>query len=151
MRALALGLLVLLATPAAAETVVATRTIRAQAILGPQDVAVVPGSLAGTLATVDEAIGMETRTILYAGRPIRAEDIGPPALIERNEIVPLVYRRGVLTITAEGRALARGGVGDWLRVMNLGSRTIVSGRVLADGSIEVGAPVPSGLTAENTR
>ena len=43
-----------------------------------------------------------------------------------------------LRILTEGRALARGGVGDVIRVMNLSSRTTVSGRIAADGSVHVG-------------
>ena len=37
----------------------------------------------------------------------------------------------------EGRALARAGAGDYVRVMNLASRATVMGRVLQDGQIEV--------------
>ena len=61
----------------------------------------------------------------------------PPARIERNEVVPLVYVQGALRIETEGRALARGGTGEYLRVMNLASRVTVTGRVTEDGRIEV--------------
>jgi flagella basal body P-ring formation protein FlgA len=75
---------------------------------------------------------------LYPGRPILENQVGPPALVERNQVVRMVFLRGGLAITAEGRALDRGGFGEAVRVMNLSSRQIVSGAVAADGSIEVG-------------
>ena len=70
--------------------------------------------------------------------PLRPEDLGAPALVERNQIVSLVYRSGGLVILADGRALARGAEGDVIRVMNLASKTTVSGRVGPDGRILVG-------------
>lgn len=52
-------------------------------------------------------------------------------------MVTLRYAANGLSIAAEGRALARGGEGDLLKVMNLSSRTIVTGRVAANGTIDV--------------
>jgi len=139
-RAVPLALLLAVIAPAlAAGTVVTTGTVPARSVLGPGDVTLVERSVAGALTDPAAAIGLEARVILYAGRPVRAGDLGPPALIERNRIVTLRYRRGGLTITAEARALARAGAGETVRVMNLGSRNIVSGRVLGDGSVLVGA------------
>lgn len=127
-----------LANPASADTVVATRTIRAQTLLTAADLAVVEGTHPGAITTIDEAIGLEARVMLYAGRPISRSDIGPAAIITRNQIVPLVYSQGGLSITAEGRALDRAAVGDFVRVMNLSSRTTVSGVVAPGGAIHVG-------------
>lgn len=128
----------LLAFPAQADTLIATRNVRAQAILAPGDVAVVAADVPGALTEPAQALGQEARVALYAGRPIRAGDVGPPALVDRNQIVPLSYSAGPLAIMTEGRALVRGGVGDVIRVMNLASRTTVSGRILPDGSVAVG-------------
>ena len=58
-------------------------------------------------------------------------------MVERNDIVTLVYARHGLQISAEGRALSRGGVGDNVRVMNLSSRTTITGLVQENGMIEV--------------
>jgi flagella basal body P-ring formation protein FlgA len=125
--------------PATAEVLVAARTVRAQAILTAADLKLVPGSHPGALTAIEEALGMETRVVLYAGRPVGANDIGPPAIVDRNQIVPLIYGAAGLVIATEARALGRGGVGDRLRVMNLGSRNVVTGTVCADGSVTVGA------------
>ena len=107
-----LVLLAILTSPAAAETLVASRTIRAQAIITAADLSVIEKTIPGALAIPEEALGFEARVVLYPGRPIRPEDIGPPAIVERNQIVTLYYRSGALTIAADARSLGRGGVGD---------------------------------------
>lgn len=134
-----LALLLLLPGLADAETVVAARTIRAQQILAPEDLRLVAGE--GAVADPADVIGLEARRTLYAGRPVSLDDLGPPAIVERNEIVPLAYSRGGLQILSEGRALARGGVGEVIRVMNLASRTTIQGRITAEGLVIVG-PAP---------
>jgi flagella basal body P-ring formation protein FlgA len=131
-----------LAAPALAETVLAARTIRAQAVIAPEDITIADVVVPGTLQASDTVVGMETRVVLYAGRPIRPGDIGPPAIIDRNAPVLIIFRQGGLTITAEGRALGRAGVGDTVRVMNLSSRNTVSGAVRPDGSVQVGGVIP---------
>lgn len=143
MRWLLLGLLV--GGPAWSQTaetlpqaLVATRTIRANTILAPEDLTHKAMDLPGTLIDPAEAIGLEARVTLYAGRPIHAADLMPPALVDRNQIITLTYETGGLTILTEGRALARGGDGEVIRVMNLTSRTTVFGRVASDGSVQVG-------------
>jgi flagellar basal body P-ring formation protein FlgA len=52
--------------------------------------------------------------------------------------VPLIYLSGGLAISTGGRALARGSEGDVIRIMNLASRTTVSGRIGPDGAVYVG-------------
>lgn len=117
--------------------VVAARTIPSGAVLGPSDLVMASTAWGAGLPSIDRAVGQETRVALYAGRPVRPEDIGPPTLVERNGLVLLRYHRGALLITAEGRALDRGSAGDWIRATNLVSRQTVTGRVSADGIIEV--------------
>ncbi len=148
MQRLAFLVALAIAPPATAETVLAARTIRAQAILAPGDVTLAAHEVPGTYVAIDEAVGLEARVVLYAGRPIRIEDLGPPAIVERNQIVTLIYRTGGLAIAAEGRALARAGIGDRLRVMNLASRQTVTGHVRTDGTVSVGPLSPSLLPQE---
>ncbi len=130
-------LLILLASAAPAETVVAARNIPARSLIGPGDLLLTGAETSGALTDPAAAIGMEARITLYAGRPVRPGDIGPPAIVERNQIVTLVFRRGGLQITAEGRALDRAGPGDVIRVMNLASRSNVMARISEDGGAHV--------------
>jgi len=137
MRGLLLCLLLSMATSALAEAVVPTRTIRAREIIDARDLTVNSVDISGAISQPQEIIGQEARVTLYAGRPIRPGDIGPPAVIGRNDIVSLVFSNGSLKIVTEGRALGRGAVGETIRAMNVGSRTAVTGVILANGSIEV--------------
>lgn len=127
-------LLIAGALPAAADTLLAARTIPAQSIISPSDLTQSTQIIPGTISDPALVIGMETRVALFAGRPIRQGDIGFPAVVDRNQIIPLLYQQGALRIATEGRALGRGGPGDLIRVMNLASRATVTARIGADGA-----------------
>lgn len=132
-----------LGLPALAETVVPKRTIRSQSIIYFNDLTHQTGTIPGTFSDAAKIDGLEARVTLYAGRPIRLGDVGPAALVERNAVVPILYVNGTLRLSAEGRALGRGAVGDRIRVMNLSSRTTVSGTITQDGTILVtGSTMP---------
>ena len=131
------AVLLLGAAPAAADIIVPARTIPPQSIIGPEDLALSEANVPGAVTDPSQAIGLEARVALYPGRPIRPQDLGPPAVIERNAIVPLIFMRGTLLITAEGRALDRAGPGELIRVMNTTSRTTVTARVGTDGAAYV--------------
>ncbi|QLQ20272.1 MAG: flagellar basal body P-ring formation protein FlgA [Exiguobacterium profundum] len=138
MRTLTLALIALLIpTGLAAESVVAARVIRARTVIAPEDLLLVDRDLPGALTLPQEAEGMEAKKTIYAYRPVRPEDLVPPAMIERNQTVVLVYTLGGLAIETEGRALDRAAVGDTLRVMNAGSRAVLTGVVAADGTVHI--------------
>ncbi|WP_298841136.1 flagellar basal body P-ring formation chaperone FlgA [uncultured Roseobacter sp.] len=130
-------LLVLSAGAAIADAVVATRTIRATAIITETDVKMIANDIAGSFDALHYVIGQEAKTTLYAGRPVRFSDVGPPALVARNQIVPLRFEASGLIIETEGRSLERGAVGDRVRIMNLASRKTLFGQVQDDGSVLV--------------
>lgn len=131
-------LVLTLPAPLEGQVLVVNRTLPAQTIVGPQDVSLQDGEVAGAHRAIDEVLGLETRVTLYPGRPVRLGDLGPAAVIERNEVVTLRYRSGALVIETDGRALDRAPVGKGVRVMNLGSRTVVTGRAVGPGVVEVG-------------
>ena len=131
-------LLLALAAPVSAESLVATRTIRAKSLVAAEDLALVSAELPGALSDPGLAVGLEARVAIYAGKPVRLGDLGPPTLVDRNQLVTLIFLSGGLAISTEGRALARGSEGDDIRVMNLGSRNTVTGRIGPDGAVYVG-------------
>ncbi|WP_164660574.1 flagellar basal body P-ring formation chaperone FlgA [Tropicibacter sp. Alg240-R139] len=137
MRLFAVALILAFGTPSLAEILVPARAIRAKEIIGAQDLVPKSADVPGAVSHADEVIGKEARVALYPGRPIRFSDIGPPAVVDRNDVVSLIFNRGGLTIIAEGRAMGRGATGEIIRVMNLTSRSTVTGRIRSDGSIEV--------------
>lgn len=129
-------LICLAAQPAMADVLVATRTLRPQTVVQATDVALREGTATGFTDPAD-IVGLETRVTIYEGRPVRPEDVGPPAVIERNQIVPLIYDSSILRIETEARSLARAGIGEEIRVLNLNSRNPVLGTVQSDGTVVV--------------
>ena len=125
------------AVPAGSETIVAARTIRANTVIMPTDVTISAVELPNGFGRVIDVVGQESRVVLYAGRPILVDDIGPPAVVTRNQIVRVQFLGAGLNISTEGRALERGAVGDRVRIMNLSSRATLFGQVQQDGSIQV--------------
>lgn len=121
----------------AAQTIVAAHGIRARSIINADDLVTLDQDTVGGITSVFDVIGQEARVNLYAGRAIRASDIGIPAILERNQLVIMIFKTSLLSISAEGRVLDRAGVGDLVRVMNLDSRLTVTGRVMQNGTIEV--------------
>lgn len=137
MKRLSVLLIFLMTHSAWAEILVPVRTIRAKELITADDLMFKTIEAPGAFKNPSEVVGQEARVALYAGRPVRPGDIGPPALIERNDLVKLIFRNGSLTIATEGRSLGRGAEGEYIRVMNLSSRTTVTGRISNDGSVEV--------------
>lgn len=122
---------------AVADTVTPTRTLRPGTLITAADLTLRDEVQPGMFDRISDVIGQEARVALYAGRPIPFDAIGAPAIVNRNQIVPLFFNTGGLSISTEGRALERGGVGDRVRVMNLSSRATLFGFVQQDGSIKV--------------
>lgn len=141
LAAVALGCASLLAAfapmSAFAAGVVATRAIPGGAVIGATDVMAAESTAPGGIVDVAEAIGQEARITIYPGAPVLAAHLRAPALVERNALVDMTFNRGVLSIRSSGRALDRGALGERVRVMNLESRSIVSGVVTAPGSVSV--------------
>lgn len=136
MRLLVALTCIAMSAPARADVIVSTRVIRPHEIIGPGDLLLREGDRVGDVS-LDALIGKEARIAIYPGRPISVSHVGPPAVIERNQIVPLTYARAGVEIVTEGRSLTRAGIGDYVRVMNLSSRSTVSGRVSATGRVMV--------------
>lgn len=124
------------ASHVSSQTLTPAHTLRPGHVLTAVDVVVAEGRR-GAFSDIDQVLGLEVRRTLYRGKPLQIGDIGAPALVERNEIVTLIYQTGTLSIATEGRALGRGGIGDKLRVLNLVSKNTVVGRVSDTGEITV--------------
>lgn len=138
MRVLLSILLISVPSLLSAQSLIANRAIPSRSVLSAQDVSVSNQEIAGAFRAIEDVVGLEAKVTIYPGRPIRLGDLGPPAIIERNDVVTLRFLSGGLSIETDGRALERAGVGDYLRVMNLSSRSTIRGRVTKSGVIEVG-------------
>lgn len=123
MKTLALLAVLLSGTPALAQDLIAARNLPARTVLSSEHIKQPASSMARAY------LGQELRVAIYAGRPIHPDDLRPPALINRNEKVEIIYEYEGLKITAEGRALARAAYGERIEVLNLSSKSKVTGKV----------------------
>ncbi len=121
-------------TTATAEELLASKIIRAGSILSATDI-VTPNNHEALRRAVD-IIGMETTRTLYKGQAIDTVTLRTPTLIKRNAIVQMEYIKGPMKISAEGRALDKGGLGDRVRVMNLTSKRIVTVVITGTDSVK---------------
>ncbi|MEC9196159.1 MAG: flagellar basal body P-ring formation chaperone FlgA [Pseudomonadota bacterium] len=132
--------LCLLAAPLHAEGLIAARTLPAKTRITAEDILNSEATLPGAITQRASVEGKEVVSTIYSGQPIYPAMLQDAALVERNQLVRLVYTAGGLAMQTDGRALDRGPEGALIRAMNLSSRTIVMGEVLKNGTISVGGP-----------
>ncbi|SMF67949.1 flagella basal body P-ring formation protein FlgA [Tistlia consotensis] len=92
-----------------------------------------------------DIIGLSPKRSLRAGEPVRAGDLRPPVLVERNSLVTMRLKAANMVLTAQGRALDDGGQGSVVRVVNLKSNTIVQATVAEAGVVDVGGTAQAAL------
>ena len=84
-----------------------------------------------------DLIGKEAKRALPQGATIATRDLQAAQLVKRGALVTMIVERGELRITAKGRALADGAVGQTVRVLNLQSNKTVEGVIDASGDVHV--------------
>jgi len=87
---------------------------------------------------LEQVMGKITRRTLIAGKPIALSAITAQLLIERGQQVRMVFNADTLSISSIGVALQPGSIGDVIRLRNIDSGVVVSGRVQEDGHVEIG-------------
>jgi flagella basal body P-ring formation protein FlgA len=105
-------------------------------------------SLAGSATSPADLIGLAARRAIRAGVPLSVSDFAPPNLVNRGEIVTVVYRKSGLLLTTRGKALENGAKDAAIPVVNLSSNRVLTAIVTDRGSVEVAATaVPAGKLA----
>ncbi|MEO9529149.1 flagellar basal body P-ring formation chaperone FlgA [Roseibium sp.] len=84
-----------------------------------------------------QLVGMVARRTLLPGQPIPVKSVEKPMLVRRGEPARLEFREQGLVIIMQVESLQNGGAGNFVRVRNIDSGLIVSGRVQEDGTIRV--------------
>jgi len=92
---------------------------------------------AGAIASTQDLIGKTPRRPLRAGQPFRPLDVETPIVVHRNDFVLIVLERPGLYLTAQGKALEDGGVGNLIKVMNVQSNRSIDAVVESDGQVSV--------------
>ncbi|MEW6632216.1 MAG: flagellar basal body P-ring formation chaperone FlgA [Pseudomonadota bacterium] len=113
-------------------------TVEAAAL---KQVTLIPGKHKpdGMATRIEELQGKVAKRTLLPGRYIPAAAIRDAWLVEQGASVQVYFTAGALTISASGVTLQPGAAGDLIKIRNIDSGKIISGTVMADGTIRVGA------------
>ena len=88
-------------------------------------------------ADLSAYVGKQLVRPAFAGRVIALSDLAAPDLVDRQSPVTVEFRRGALALSAPGRALSAGSLGEVVTVLIDGRRKPVRARVTGAGMVEV--------------
>jgi len=103
--------------------------------------------MSGVPTKINEVVGLQARRMLSAGQPFRGDDVKKPIVITKGETVTMQFIVPGVELTAMGRAMSEGGVGDTVTIQNPASYRMISGVVTAPGTVRATGPINS---ASNT-
>ena len=99
--------------------------------------------MSGVPTRIDEVKGMQTRRMLAAGQPFRADDVRRPIVITKGQTVTMQFIVPGVELTAMGRAMSEGGVGDTVTIQNPVSYRMISAIVIAPGTVRATGAITS--------
>lgn len=85
----------------------------------------------------EKLIGMTPRRMAVAGKPIRSNEVSAPLLVERGDVVTILYHTGPVQLTTEGKAMQNGSNGEIIRVVNTDSSRSIEARITGDRTVTV--------------
>ena len=123
--------------------------LRSGAVIGPSDLAWIelPSSRVplDVATSEDDLVGMSPRRVLGSDVPVRLGDLRPPVVVGRGQRVTMNVRYGVLSVTATGRSLEDGAMGQFIRVVNIDSNRTVEALVTGPNQVAVD---PAGMPTD---
>jgi len=90
-------------------------------------------SLEGVVTSPDDLTGREARRLLRSGEVVRADDVKKPVLITKGSTVTMSFEAPGITLTAVGKAVTEGGLGESIVVLNPVSYRQVTATVTGQG------------------
>jgi len=102
---------------------VVMKTVRADHV--PGDVATGPKDL----------IGLSPKRTLTPGKPVQMADVGPPVIVRKGALLTMTLTTERMQLTATGRALDSGSLGDVVRAMNVQSKLVVEAVVIGPNRV----------------
>ncbi len=100
----------------------------------------------GYATAPDQVIGMAAKRGIKAGTPIRLLDLQPPVLVRKGGLVTIILKQGNMSLTAQGKSLDNGALGDTVRIVNSQSKRTIEATV--DGPDRVSV-MPVGRSTAN--
>ncbi len=116
------------------------KRLEAGSIIGEADLdwtTVSDDRMEGVLASADQLIGRELRRDTDGGVSLRDRDVMPPRLVTRGSLVTMKIETPLMSVTAQGKALQDGKLGDVVRVTNTQSNRVIEGTVAGPGIVSI--------------
>ncbi|HWK94307.1 MAG TPA: flagellar basal body P-ring formation chaperone FlgA [Pseudolabrys sp.] len=131
---------------ATVETVTVTRSIDRGVVLKASDLTIERRPRAqvdrDTVVGIEHAVGLAVRNVVRPGQALRAADLTRPELVQRGQMVTLVFEAPGLTLTLRGKATESGAEGDTVSVLNEQSKRTIQGVVVGPGHVVVSTASP---------
>jgi flagellar basal body P-ring formation protein FlgA len=89
----------------------------------------------GTVTAMRDVVGMETRRSLRAGESLRQQDFRRPVIVTKGMLVTMTYEEPGVLLSATGRAITAGGLGETVTVQNPVSFRQVGAVVIGPGQV----------------
>lgn len=93
------------------------------------------GAMLGTVVAMNDAVGMQTRRVLRTGEMLRLEDLRRPVLVVKGSTVTMTFEVPGIVLTATGRAMSEGGLGENVTVQNPASYRQITAVVIGPGQV----------------
>jgi len=140
MRFCLLALALLLSYPAfgRVKVVVPSRDIARGMVIEQSDLTLANatgGVMSGIATDLDAVVGLETRRTLRAGETFRLSDLRRPVLVTKGATVTMTFEAPGIVLTATGRAMSEGGMGETVTIQNPVSFRQISGIVTGPGQV----------------
>lgn len=123
------------------ELPVATARLQAGSVLRDEDVhmarvhsSLVHGEVAHRIA---DAVGRQLKRSLVAGQAFAISDLTLPAMVEKGASVMMLLDSPGIALSAQGKALEAGAIGERIRVLNPVSRAVVEAEVIGADRVRV--------------
>lgn len=138
----------LVATPAMADgarVVVPAHDIMRGQTISDSDLTyqTISGDRPDAVTAIGELSGMQARRFLHAGEPVREDDVKKPVLVTKGSTVTMTFEEPGIALTATGKAMSEGGMGETVTVLNPISYRQISAIVTGAGQVQAASLAPT--------
>ncbi len=81
--------------------------------------------------------GFAARRAMRAGDAVRMGDVQRPLIVKKGDLVTIVFEADGISLSARGRAMANGALGDVIQVVNVQSHRTIDAAVTGTGRVAV--------------
>ena len=92
----------------------------------------------GVVTAIAQLAGKQARRFLREGQPVRADDVRAPILVTKGSTVTMTFNAPGISLTAVGKAMSEGGMGEMVTVLNPVSYRQITATVTGPGTVTAG-------------